>query len=110
VGTIDQLSHGELIMLVGRQDQRLAVQDEQTTTLSRRVAKLMHANDTLTAANEELSGKLARAQHGGRYLQRNRMARLAGSGRSGVVLDTRLLGIVGVCFARSTPADLHAQS
>jgi hypothetical protein len=63
VGTVDQLPSEELIMLVGRQDQRLAAQDEQITTLSRRVAELMHANDTLTAANEELSGKMARAQH-----------------------------------------------
>jgi hypothetical protein len=40
-------------------------------------------------------------------LQRNWIARLAGSGRSGVVLEAGLLGILGVCFAWCTPADLY---
>ena len=50
------MSRDELIVLVGEQAERIAVQDGQITALATRIAGLVEAN-------EDLAGRLARVEH-----------------------------------------------
>jgi len=69
----EEMSRDELIVLVGEQaarisaqDMQIAAQDRQITALATQVANLVEAGEqiaVLTAANEELTARLARLEH-----------------------------------------------